>query len=84
MFQRKLFVGHFIDGEIGTGGRPLSKQTNDGIAIIKLFAFLKANLALAARIGIDGTPGWVIGDCIIDGAVGSAALGEAIAEARRS
>ena len=47
-------------------------------------SFLKANLALAARIGIDGTPGWVIGDRIIDGAVGSAALGEAIAEARRS
>ena len=47
-------------------------------------SFLKANLALAARIGIDGTPGWVIGNRIIDGAVGSAALGEAIAEARRS
>ena len=47
-------------------------------------SFLKANIALASRIGIDGTPGWVIGDRIIDGAVGSAALGDAIAEARRS
>ena len=47
-------------------------------------SFLKANVALAARIGINGTPGWVIGDRIIDGAVGAAALGEAIAEARRS
>jgi protein-disulfide isomerase len=47
-------------------------------------SFLKANIALASRIGIDGTPGWVVGDRIIDGAVGSAALGEAIAEARRS
>jgi protein-disulfide isomerase len=47
-------------------------------------SFLKTNVALANRIGIDGTPGWVIGDRIIDGAVGSAALGEAIAEARRS
>lgn len=47
-------------------------------------SFLKANIALASRIGIDGTPGWVIGDRIIDGAVGSAALGQAIAEAQRS
>jgi protein-disulfide isomerase len=47
-------------------------------------SFLKANIALASRIGIDGTPGWVIGDRIIDGAVGSAELGHAIAEARRS
>jgi protein-disulfide isomerase len=47
-------------------------------------SFLKANIALASRIGIDGTPGWVIGDRIIDGAVGTAALGDAIAEARRS
>lgn len=47
-------------------------------------SFLQANIALANRIGIDGTPGWVIGDRIIDGAVGSAALHDAIAEARRS
>lgn len=47
-------------------------------------SFLKANIALASRIGIDGTPGWVIGNRIIDGAVGPAALGEAIEEARRS
>ena len=46
--------------------------------------FLKANIALAGRIGIDGTPGWVIGDRVIDGAVGLAALGDAVAEARRS
>ena len=47
-------------------------------------SFLQANIALASRIGIDGTPGWVIGDRIIDGAVGASALGDAIAEARRS
>lgn len=47
-------------------------------------SFLKANIALANRIGIDGTPGWVIGDRVIDGAVGASALGDAIAEARRS
>jgi len=54
------------------------------IASGQLDPFLKSNIALAGRIGIDGTPGWVIGSRIIDGAVGQAALGEAIAEARRS
>jgi protein-disulfide isomerase len=47
-------------------------------------SFLKANVALANQIGISGTPGWVIGDRIIDGAVGAAALGDAVAEARKS
>jgi protein-disulfide isomerase len=46
--------------------------------------FLKANVALANQIGITGTPGWVIGDRIIDGAVGAAALGDAVTEARQS
>jgi protein-disulfide isomerase len=47
-------------------------------------SFLKSNITLANRLGIDGTPGWVIGDRIIDGAVGLEALGGAIEEARRS
>jgi protein-disulfide isomerase len=47
-------------------------------------SFLKANIALANQIGVDGTPGWVIGDRVIDGAVGFDALGDAIKEARRS
>ena len=46
--------------------------------------FLRTNIGLADRIGITGTPGWVIGNRVIDGAVGQAALGEAIEEARRS
>jgi protein-disulfide isomerase len=46
--------------------------------------FLKSNIALAGQIGITGTPGWVIGDRIIDGAVGLSALGDAVAEARKS
>lgn len=47
-------------------------------------SFLKTNIALANRIGVDGTPGWVIGDQVIAGAVGLGALGEAVKEARRS
>ena len=49
-----------------------------------LDSFLKTNIALANRIGINGTPGWVVGDQIIDGAVGLSALDKALSEARRS
>lgn len=57
---------------------------NKAIASGVFDSFLRSNIALADRIGINGTPGWVIGDRIIDGAVGQAALGQAIEEARRS
>lgn len=46
--------------------------------------FLQSTMQLASRIGIGGTPGWIVGDRIIDGAVGHTALGEAIEEARKS
>lgn len=54
------------------------------IASGALDSFLQTNMELANRLGISGTPGWVVGDKIIDGAVGSTVLGEAIEEARRS
>jgi protein-disulfide isomerase len=47
-------------------------------------SFLKTNVALAGHLGVDGTPGWVIGDQILAGAVGLTALGGAVEEARRS
>ena len=45
---------------------------------------LHANASLASQLGISGTPGWVIGDQALNGAVGREALGEAIEAARRS
>lgn len=49
-----------------------------------LDAHLQTNAALASRIGISGTPGWVVGDQTLNGAVGLRAMGDAIEEARRS
>ena len=43
---------------------------------------LATNLALSRELGITGTPAWVVGDRLLIGAVGRAALAEAIAEAR--
>jgi len=45
---------------------------------------LRANAELAAQVGVSGTPGWVIGNQSLSGAVGQDRLGDAIAEARRS
>jgi protein-disulfide isomerase len=45
---------------------------------------LQANAVLASQLGVSGTPGWVIGDTMLDGAVGRERIGEAIEAARRS
>jgi protein-disulfide isomerase len=45
---------------------------------------LRSNAELAAQIGVSGTPGWVIGNRTLSGAVGRERIGDAIEEARRS
>ena len=45
---------------------------------------LQSNAMLASRLGISGTPGWVVGDRALNGAVGRKVMGEAIEEARQS
>lgn len=59
-------------------------KANAAIASGTFDPFLRANHELAAQIGITGTPGWIVGDQIIDGAVGHKALADAIEEARES
>lgn len=45
---------------------------------------LANNLDLARKLGINGTPAWVVGDRLLIGAVGREALEKAIAEAREA
>lgn len=45
---------------------------------------LANNLDLARKLGINGTPAWVVGDRLLVGAVGREALEAAIAEARKA
>lgn len=45
---------------------------------------LRGNAALAQQLGISGTPGWVVGNQALNGAVGRDALGKAIEEASES
>ena len=59
-------------------------QARAAIGSGALDAHLHANAALASRIGISGTPGWVVGNQTLNGAVGQSVIGDAIEEARRS
>ncbi|MGX7896232.1 DsbA family protein [Tsuneonella sp. HG222] len=59
-------------------------KANAAIAAGQFDPFLQDNHELAAKLGIGGTPGWVIGDRVIDGAVGEEELAKAVAEARKS
>jgi protein-disulfide isomerase len=45
---------------------------------------LHANAAMASQLGISGTPGWVVGNQALNGAVGREAIDEAIEAARQS
>lgn len=46
-------------------------------------AAIAANLALAQRLGLTGTPSFVVGETVVEGAVGEGLLAEAIASARK-
>ncbi|MBO9517824.1 MAG: thioredoxin domain-containing protein [Porphyrobacter sp.] len=59
-------------------------KANAAIASGMFDAQLNANLALANSLGISGTPGWVIGNRTLNGAVGRDTIGEAIEEARKT
>lgn len=50
----------------------------------KVQAELEANIGFARTLGINGTPVWIVGDQILQGAVGKDALAEAVATARKS
>ncbi|APE27441.1 DsbA family protein [Aurantiacibacter gangjinensis] len=45
---------------------------------------LQNNVFLARNLGLTGTPAWIVGDQVLNGAVGEETLSEAIAEARDS
>ncbi len=45
---------------------------------------LASNMALAGRLGVSGTPAFVIGDEFLSGAVGYEVLSKAVADARKS
>jgi protein-disulfide isomerase len=87
------FHGAMFDLGTPTAETIEAAATRAGVDLVKAQAaiargtfdpYLQANYELAAQIGISGTPGWVVGDQVIDGALGHHALSRAIGEARES
>jgi protein-disulfide isomerase len=59
------------------------KKLQDDMKSPEITVILGKNHDLADALGIDGTPALVIGDTLVDGAVGQGRLGELIAAARK-
>lgn len=83
MFELGTPSAETIEAAAVKAGVDLAKA-QEAIGRRSFDSHLQANHQLAATIGISGTPGWVIGDRVIDGAVGHAALASAVEEARES
>ena len=83
MFRHSPPSAQSIEAAATEAGVDLAKA-RAAIATGAFDTHLQANAQLAAELGISGTPGWVVGDQALNGAVGPQRLGEAIEEARRS
>jgi len=87
-FHQAMFAGgradpaHIAEAERQTGLDMARVATDQSAADVK--QEIAANLALAGRLGVSGTPAFVIGDQMLSGAVGYEALAKAIAQARKS
>jgi protein-disulfide isomerase len=72
-----------IDAAARTAGLDLAKARQT-LADPKIEEELRRNVQFAQALGFEGTPGWVIGDQLISGAVGKDELARAIKEATPS
>lgn len=83
MFRSGSPSAETIEAAAKSAGVDLAKA-RAAIATGAFDTHLRANASLASALGVSGTPGWVVGEQMLNGALGRKAIGEAIAEARRS
>jgi protein-disulfide isomerase len=69
-----------IAKEVGLDGKQLAADMNAPV----VDQTLKANHAMAEILGIDGTPGFVIGDSIVTGGMAIDRIKQYVAEARQA
>ena len=85
-FHRALFQGGRADAShIAAAGRAAGLDQRRAAAErsgADVAGEIQSNIAIASRIGVSGTPAFVIGDRMYSGAIGHDALVKAIAEAR--
>jgi protein-disulfide isomerase len=86
-FHRALFAGGRPDkarlGEVARGLHLDQAQLARDAQSAEVTQEIDRNLALAGKLGISGTPAFVIGDKLYGGAIGHDALVQAIAAARK-
>ena len=86
-FHRALFAGgrpdqaHLAAAAKSVGLDPARLAADRAAADVA--RELEANIALATRLGVNGTPAFVVGDQMLNGAVGHDKLAAAIAAARK-
>ena len=87
-FHKAMFEGGSVSAEaIAAAAKRAGMDMEVAQAAIESGAFdatLQANVALANTLQLSGTPGFVVGDALFDGAVGQDLLAEAIVMARSS
>lgn len=86
-FHRAMFAtgrpdAASIEAAARTAGLDMDKARK-AISDPKINDEIASNMAMARRLGLSGTPSWVVGRQLLFGAVGQEELGKAIAEARK-
>jgi len=83
-FHRRMFAAGAPDPETLARVQKQSRVAPVSIADKTIQQELETNLSLARALGLTGTPTFVIGDRILQGAVGYQALKDAVEEARKT
>jgi protein-disulfide isomerase len=86
-FHHAMFAAPSLDREAidaaSTRAGVILDGRSDANADVRLFEReIDSNLALAQQLGINGTPSWVVGSRLMQGAVGYSELKKAVAAAR--
>ena len=68
-----------VEAKVGLDSKRIAAETGSA----EYQKEIDANIAAARSLGFSGTPSWVVGDSVLNGAVGYDALKAAIAEARK-
>lgn len=87
VFHRRVYARNGAgDAALAQAGQEAGLKMPTALALkaSALRVEINANLTLAQKLGVSGTPSWVVGNKILSGAVGYDALKEAIAEARKA
>jgi protein-disulfide isomerase len=83
-FHRALYAAGRPDAQSIAAATAQSGVSADGSDADRIAGEIATNLDLQRQLQLTGTPAWIVGDTVLNGAVGYAALKKAIDETRAS